>query len=114
MNTSTNFNVSPGSSDIGLLAAGLILAYGVWMGRRDLGVRAALGVLGTLLLASLPIGLFGGLVFGRLFTGGLSGPLAALVLFILPAMLNLSLALLPLYVAVNWMEVIRDAVRPRS
>ncbi|MBB5235855.1 hypothetical protein [Deinococcus budaensis] len=32
---------------LGVLAAGLLLAYGVWVGRRDLGMRGAWGVLGA-------------------------------------------------------------------
>ena len=39
---------------LGVVAAGLILGYGVWTGQRSAGLRGALGVLLTTLLCGLP------------------------------------------------------------
>lgn len=94
-----------GSLDIGLLAAGVIFAYGVWVGRRDLGQRAALGVLGAMLWSVLPS------LMVITNVGWLMGWLG---LLITPASFLLSIALgfLPVLVAVNWLGVIRQEVQP--
>ncbi|PNY81338.1 hypothetical protein [Deinococcus koreensis] len=111
MNTNTNFNLGNLGSDFGLLAAGLILAYGVWVGRGDLGMRAAWGVLGSVIVTSfLPLLFFNTLISRFLVPGG-----GGLALFLGSAALttvSTLLAFLPLYIAVNWMEVIRGASRP--
>lgn len=39
----TTLNLSSLGASTGILAAGLIFMYGVWLGRRDLGLRAAMG-----------------------------------------------------------------------
>ncbi|MBZ9714802.1 hypothetical protein [Deinococcus multiflagellatus] len=69
MNTNTNLNTGA-SFEVTLLAAGAIFAYGVWMGRRDLGLRAALGVLGASLWSLLPVGLWFLGLGGRFTSGG--------------------------------------------
>ncbi|PTA67542.1 hypothetical protein [Deinococcus arcticus] len=104
----TNINTGAGF-EVALLAAGAIFAYGVWMGRRDLGFRAALGVLGASLWSLLPVGLW------FLSAGGRSTPGGALPFLIgLSWVLSFALSFLPVYVAVNWLEVIRWETRPRE
>lgn len=94
-------NMGGAGLSFGVLAAGLLLAYGVWQGRRDLGERAAWGVLGaTILTGLLPMLLF-------LWPLGTS-PGSALPLLILQVV-GTVLAFVPLYVAANWLEVIRKA-----
>ncbi|MCD0175402.1 hypothetical protein IHN32_05495 [Deinococcus sp. 14RED07] len=49
---STSLNLGGESVGLGILAAGLIFLYGVWLGRRETGWRAAQGVLGPLCWAA--------------------------------------------------------------
>ena len=99
-------SVVPEGSALGVLAAGLILAYAVWVDRRDLGVRAVLGILGTTvvvgLITTLPsyisvIGSFQPRAIGRFF--------------LLYSLLSTAASFLPLYVAANWLGVIRRAAQ---
>ncbi|GGL93464.1 hypothetical protein GCM10010840_34360 [Deinococcus aerolatus] len=107
----TRVDLSNTASTVMFLAAGLVLAYGVWTGRRDLGLRGAVGVLGTALLAGLP------LPFLLLTRAGWSTPaqsgVGTLMTFLLAGGLGILATFLPVYVAVNWMEVIRSETRPR-
>lgn len=102
-----NVNIGSGALvAVFLLAAGAILAFGAWQGRRDLGTRGAQGVLAaSLFVTLLP------LVIGYTLLFRLSGsPLVTLVI------LNVAqfvLAFLPLYVAVNWMQIIREDTATR-
>ena len=99
-------NLGSGSGLVlGVVAAGLILGYGVWTGQRRAGLRGALGVLLTTLLCGLPpmlLTTFPGVSF---FLNG-SPVRVALSLFVLSA-LSLALAFLPLLVAANWLAVLR-------
>ncbi|WP_221090101.1 hypothetical protein [Deinococcus aquaedulcis] len=104
----TNINTGAGF-EVALLAAGAIFAYGVWMGRRDLGFRAALGVLGSMLWSLLPAGLWFLMASGRPLSGGML-PLLMGVGWVL----SFALSFLPVWVAVNWLEVIRWETRPRE
>ncbi|MVN85706.1 hypothetical protein GO986_02895 [Deinococcus sp. HMF7620] len=83
----------------GVLAAGLIFAYGVWLDRRDIGRRAALGVLATAAFAAMLPFLIAQLAPGlaAYATRGLSG------LFLLMAwsITGVCLAFLPWLVAGN-------------
>ncbi|AAF11955.1 hypothetical protein [Deinococcus radiodurans] len=90
---------------LGVVAAGLILGYGVWTGQRDAGLRAALGVLLTTLLCGLPPLLLATFPMVGFFLNG-SRVGVTLRLFVLSA-LSLALAFLPLLVAANWLEVLR-------
>ncbi|MFC3833718.1 MULTISPECIES: hypothetical protein [Deinococcus] len=96
-------------SGFGVLAAALILAYGVWVGRRDLGMRAMWGVLAAVLLTSLlPLVIFRTSLVG-LLVGGVGGTFLSTLETVLLGVVSTALAVLPLYVAVNWLEVIRRA-----
>ncbi|WP_295819563.1 hypothetical protein [uncultured Deinococcus sp.] len=96
-------------SGFGVLAAALILAYGVWVGRRDLGMRAMWGVLAAVLLTSLlPLVIFRTSLVG-LLVGGVGGTFLSTLGTVLLGVVSTALAFLPLYVAVNWLEVIRQA-----
>lgn len=90
---------------LGVVAAGLLLGYGVWTGQRGTGLRGALGVLVTTLLCSLPPLL---MATGALpLMSGVSGRAeASLRLFLLSAV-SLVLAFLPLLVAANWLGILR-------
>lgn len=115
MNQTFSF-VSSSGVNLGVLAAGLILAFGVWRGRRDLGTHGALEVMAaTILTGFVPALLFllpdlPSPTFGQRpmvpWTFVISGPL------------GLALGLVPLWVAVGWMERIRQAtplgLEPRS
>lgn len=92
-------NVGGAGLSFSVLAAGL-LAYGVWQGRRDLGERAAWGILGATILA----GLLASLPFFLPPSPRLGG--ALLLTF---QVVGTLLAFLPLYVAANWLGVIREA-----
>lgn len=109
----TTINLGNVASSFTLVAAALVLAYGVWVGRRDLGVRGALGVLGTTILTSLASWLLTTFLFlgpsGNPF-GGIAGVLRSAVLMLV----STAIAFVPYYIAVNWLEVIRDAARPRA
>jgi hypothetical protein len=86
-----------------LLAAAAILAFGVWHGRRDLGVRGAQGVLAASLLpVLLPPAL------GFAWLGLTRSPLSGVVALVLLQAILLALSFLPLLVAVNWMQIIRE------
>jgi hypothetical protein len=101
MNQVINVGGSAGLS-LGVAAAGLLLAYGVWTGRRDLGLRAALGILGTALLTTLLSLIFIFIPFGSA-PNTFTGALRLLLLSVLPMLFSF----LPLYVAANWLEVIK-------
>ena len=98
---------------LGVVAAGLILSYGVWTGQRSAGLRGALGVLLTTLLCGLPPLLMATAAVP--FMRGVNGAAeASLRLFLLSA-LSLVLAFLPLLVAANWLGVLRrPAVREQG
>ncbi len=110
----TRVDLSSAASTVMFVAAGLVLAYGVWTGRRDLGLRGALGVLGTALLAGLPLPFL-------LLTPGWISPVQSgaaayagtLMTLLLGSALGILATFLPVYVAVNWMEVIRSETRAR-
>lgn len=99
-------NFSSAGLDFGLLAAALILVFGIWRGRRDLGQRAALGVLTTLAGATV-LSLLGFLL-GFRGSGALGSPLVMLTIF---SLVSLIVSFLPLYVAANWVEVILRETR---
>ncbi|MFC4427313.1 hypothetical protein [Deinococcus navajonensis] len=90
-----------------LLAAGLVMAYGVWTGRRDLGTRGAFGVLGAAALSSLPLLLLAQSGWTSPRLSGAAGFAGTLVSFLTLTVLSITGGFVPLYVAVNWMEVIR-------
>ncbi|CAM3447560.1 hypothetical protein DESA109040_13075 [Deinococcus saxicola] len=94
-------NMGGAGLSFGVLAAGLLLAYGLWQGRRDLGMRAAWGILGATILA----GILPSLLFFLPPGPRLGGALPLLILQVVGTLL----AFLPLYVAANWLEVIREA-----
>lgn len=78
-------------------------------GSAGLGLRAALGVLGSAFLATAPTVAF---LFVP-FTLGRSPGLNALFL-VVTAGLSLLFSFLPLYVAANWLEVLRRAAGSES
>ena len=101
----TILNLGSMAASTGLLAAGLIFAYGVWLGRRETGWRAAQGVLAAVVLGGvLPF-----LVI-HWFPALLSYDSRNLASLFLTAALNIVgvlVAFLPWLVAVNWLEVLR-------
>ncbi|GHF59236.1 hypothetical protein HNQ07_003903 [Deinococcus metalli] len=102
-----------GGTSAGVLAAATILAYGVWVGRRDLGVRAMWGVLLTVAATTMvpyvvPITALG------VFLGAVPGRAPTAVIAALLGIGTTALAFVPLYVAVNWLEVIRRETRART
>lgn len=109
MNQTFSFVGSSGLN-LGVLAAGLILAFGVWRGRRDLGTSGAGEVMvATILTGFLPVLLFllpdfARPTFGR--TPAVPWP------FLISGPLGLALGFVPLWVAVGWMERIRYETHP--
>ncbi len=97
--------VGTGGPELSLLAAALILTLGIWRGRRDLGQRAALGVLAT--LAGIMVLNFLGLLLIQQSPGAPS--LVTLMGF---SLVSLIVSFLPLYVAANWAEIILRETRP--
>jgi len=81
-----------------MLAAALVLVLGIWRGRRDLGQRAALGVLATV------VGIFfvSYFAFMLVFQPSLMGVVTVPIL----SVVNMIGSFVPLYVAANWVEVI--------
>jgi len=105
MNQTINVGGSAGLS-LGVAVAGILLAYGLWVGRRDLGMRAALGILGT-----APLAVISSLAFLFVPLSPARGTLTGMLFLLLMSALSLLLSFLPLYVAANWLEVIRDTSR---
>ncbi|WP_278913927.1 hypothetical protein [Deinococcus wulumuqiensis] len=102
MNQMVNF--SGGGLSFGVLAAGLIFAFGLWRGREDLAKRAARDVLLATILTSL-VGMLPFLWLTSLnFNRGIpSAPLLGIVWTVVVTLLNF----VPLAVAARWMEQIR-------
>lgn len=107
----TRVDLSSAASVVIFLAAGLVLAQGVCSGRRSLGLPGALGVLGAALLA-------GGLLLLSVQTGlaspvgrGAAAFVTPFIPYFLAGRLNMIGSFLPVYGAVNWMEVIRNEAR---
>lgn len=100
-------NMGGAGLSFGVLAAGLLLAYGVWQGRRDLGERAAWGVLGATILTGALTGLL--LSPSLLIFLPLDSPLGGTLPLLILQVVGTVLAFVPLYVAANWLEVIRKA-----
>ena len=98
-------NLNSLGASTGILAAGLIFAYGVWLGRRDTGWRAAQGVLGAVVLGGvLPFLLIQLVPLLLSFNSrDLTGVFFAMILNIVGVLV----AFLPWLVAVNWLEVLR-------
>ncbi len=89
----------------GILAAGLIFAYGVWLGRRDTGWRAARGVLGAVVLGGvLPFLL---IQFAPALLSYDSRNLTSLFLLTIVNIVGVLVAFLPWLVAGNWLEILR-------
>ena len=111
MNQTFSF-VSSNGVNLGVLAAGLILAFGVWRGRRDLGTSGAGEVMvATILTGFVPVLLFLLPDFARPTVGRTP---AVPWSFLISGPLGLALGLVPLWVAVGWMERIRQATPPGS
>lgn len=91
-----------GGLSLGVAVAGALLAYSVWLGRRDLGLRAAWGILAATVLSSL----VSTLMLLAPFRQGL-GSFSFVLLSVLSPLLNF----LPLYVAANWLGIIRQAAQ---
>ncbi|AXG99383.1 hypothetical protein [Deinococcus wulumuqiensis] len=97
---------------LGVVAAGLILGYGVWTGQRGAGLRGALGVLLTTLLCGLPPLLLATAALPLM--NGVSGAAEATLRLFLLSALSLVLAFLPLLVAANWLGVLRHRAAPEQ
>ena len=97
---------------LGVVAAGLILGYGVWTGQRGAGLRGAAGVLLSTLLCGLPPLLLATGAFP--FMRGVNGAAEATMRFFLMSALSLVLAFLPLLVAANWLGVLRRPAGERA
>ncbi|GGN36675.1 hypothetical protein [Deinococcus daejeonensis] len=103
MSASLNFGGEVASS--GILAAGLIFLYSVWLGRRDTGWRAAQGVLGAVVLGGvLPFFLVQFLP--ALFSSD-SRNLTSLFLLTIVNIVGVLVAFLPWLIAGNWLEILR-------
>lgn len=100
-----NFDGSVGVVLVVALLAGAVMALGTWMGQRGVGLRAAYGVLG----AGLAVTLLPMLVVGAFGLGW-----RELLLVALMNVLSLSVAFLPVYVAVNWLGVMRAQMVERE
>ncbi|MDR6219927.1 hypothetical protein [Deinococcus soli (ex Cha et al. 2016)] len=103
MNTTLSLGSLAVSS--GILAAGLIFMYGVWLGRRDTGWRAAQGVLGAVVLGGvLPFLL---IQFAPALLSYDSRNLTSLFLLTIVNIVGVLVAFLPWLVAGNWLEILR-------
>lgn len=92
--------VNLGTPVIATLAAGAVLWIGIWRGRRDLGLRAALGVL----LAALLMGLATSLALLWWVSGArLPASLGAAPMLIVSNVLGLLATFWPVYIAANWL-----------
>jgi len=102
---SASLNFSGESVSFGMLAAGLIFLYGVWLGRRDTGWRAAQGVLGAVVLGGvLPFLL---IQFAPALLNYDSRNLTSLFLLTIVNIVGVLVAFLPWLVAGNWLEILR-------
>ncbi|MFC3602459.1 hypothetical protein [Deinococcus soli (ex Cha et al. 2016)] len=102
---STSFNFGGEVVGFGILAAGLIFLYGVWLGRRDTGWRAAQGVLGAVVLGGvLPFFL---IQFVPALFSSDSRNLTSPLLLTIVNIVGVLVAFLPWLVAGNWLEILR-------
>lgn len=102
---STSLNLGGEAVGLGILAAGLIFLYGVWLGRRDTGWRAAQGVLGAVVLGGvLPFFLA---QFAPVLFSSDSRSLTSLFLLTTVNIVGVLVAFLPWLVAGNWLEILR-------
>ncbi|BBN96318.1 hypothetical protein [Deinococcus grandis] len=101
----TTLNLSSLGASTGILAAGLIFMYGVWLGRRDLGLRAAMGVMVAVLMGGLLPMIVMWSAPQLLFPS--SGGLRGSVLMVIWNIVSAGLAFLPWAVALNWLELLR-------
>ena len=103
MNTTLSLGSLAASS--GILAAGLIFLYSVWLGRRDIGWRAARGVLAAVVLGGvLPFFL---IQFAPVLFSSDSRSLTSLFLLTILNIVGVLVAFLPWLVAGNWLEIMR-------
>ncbi|WP_155298739.1 hypothetical protein [Deinococcus kurensis] len=102
---SASLNLSGESISFGILAAGLIFLYGVWLGRRDIGWRAARGVLAAVVLGGvLPFFL---IQFAPMLFSSDSRSLTSLLLLTIVNIAGVLVAFLPWLVAGDWLEILR-------
>lgn len=102
---SASLNLSGESVSFGILAAGLIFLYSVWLGRRDTGWRAAQGVLGAVVLGGvLPFFL---IQFAPVLFSSDSRSPTSLFLLTIVNIVGVLVAFLPWLVAGNWLEILR-------
>ncbi|UBV44174.1 hypothetical protein LAJ19_15330 (plasmid) [Deinococcus taeanensis] len=101
----TTLNLSTAGLSLGVLAAGLIFAYGVWLGRRETGWRAAQGVLAAVVLGSLlPLPFLLGVPF---MPGGQFTTVSGAFMLAAANIVQVGLMFLPWLVAGNWLEILR-------
>jgi hypothetical protein len=102
---STSLNLGGEAVGLGILAAGLIFLYGVWLGRRETGWRAAQGVLGAVVLGGvLPFFL---IPFAPTLFSSDSRSVTSLFLLTTVNIVGVSFSFLPWLVAGNWLEILR-------
>lgn len=110
MNTISNI----AGTGTGILAAGLIFAYGIWIGQRDTAWRAALGVLGAVVLGGLlPFLVIQVFPVLASYDSRNVGGFLNLLLLLLVNVVGTLVAFLPWLIAGNWLAVLRrNAPRP--
>ncbi|GAA5438617.1 hypothetical protein ACFQDE_10275 [Deinococcus caeni] len=101
----TSLNLGGEAVGLGILAAGLIFLYGVWLGRRETGWRAAQGVLGAVVLGGvLPFFL---IPFAPTLFSSDSRSVTSLFLLTTVNIVGVFFSFLPWLVAGNWLEILR-------
>lgn len=109
----STINLGSGVTEVSLLAAALVLAYGLWAGQRPLGFQAMWRVLGTLAVTQLlSLAAFPLLLGGGPWAGGLFNWRMALL-----SLLSLALSFLPLLVAAleaNYIREVAQRQRPAA
>lgn len=100
MNNTVNMGGTTG--ELALAAAAFVLAYGLWVGRSDLGHRGMWQVLRALVGAS---------VGWVLLIAWAEGNRKGFIGFIIVSVLSSLISFLPLFVAAKAVGVIRDASR---
>jgi len=101
----TTLNLGSLAVSSGILAAGLIFLYGVWLGRRGTGWRAAQGVLAAVVLGGvLPFFL---IQFAPVRFSSDSRSLTSLVLLTIVSIMGVLVAFLPWLIDGNWLEILR-------
>ena len=102
---STSLNLGGEGVGLGMLAAGLIFLYGVWLGRRETGWRATQGVLGAMVLGGvLPFFLA---QFAPVLFSSDSRSLTSLFFLATVNIVGVFFSFLPWLVAGNWLEILR-------